>query len=91
MEHLLGLRFTRRAVVDSALTSRPALTAADLAATPKALRARLREALLVAESWEILSAIDAIGSSNPELAKALRTRAADFDYDALLRLLEGRA
>ena len=100
MEQLLGISFVRKASAaervaaevssDSEDTAAPELSisAVELAAVPEALRAELREALLLLGDQRITTAIDAIGQTAPELAEALHRQANNFDYEAILSHLE---
>ncbi|MGV3532244.1 MAG: response regulator [Chthoniobacteraceae bacterium] len=68
----------------------PALTAEKVAAAlPGDLRERLHGAILDADLDEVMSLLDGAAADAPEVALELRRRAARFEYEALLTLIEG--
>lgn len=87
METLLGLRFVRGDVLATQETGSE-ISAAALAVVPPALRAALRDALVLAEADPVLKQIDEIGKAAPDLAVALRERAQNYDYAAILTVLQ---
>lgn len=90
MERLLGLRFLRSVESDAVPDNRTKINAASIAAVPEVLLADLHEALIVAESEGIQNAIDAIAQKNPQLADAINERVQNYNYEAVLLLLEAR-
>jgi len=91
MESSLGQIFILRADKDPENPSahyKP-LTAESLAGLPEALMTDLHEALVGAHMDEVLDLIGQISVSHPEEALALQHLAENFQYDAILGLLEG--
>ena len=88
MERLLGLRYLRAdAEVKAAQTG--GISAASLAALPEGLRKELEEAAVVLDDQRITEIIGEIAKIDPELAAALSAYARNFDYEPILRLLQG--
>jgi PAS domain S-box-containing protein len=92
MERLLGVQFIRAA--EHAEHAGPAAAPANagppsLSALPEALRAKLKEALIMMEPQSIQAGIDAIGKDFPDIAAALREQAQRHAYIALVASLDG--
>jgi CheY-like chemotaxis protein len=86
MEQLLGLRFTRTEAETERIPAAE-LSAEAMAALPEELRKQLAQDLNHLDSERIMATIDEIAQIDAALAAALRARAENFDYPAILALL----
>jgi PAS domain S-box-containing protein len=88
MEQLLELRLVRAREPTAPTTPLPELSPTALAALPASLRQDLANALLILDADRIMEVIAEIAGADPELGDALRERAQNYDYTAILALLQ---
>ena len=86
MEKLLGVRFSRTEA-ETEITPLAELSAEAMAALPEELRERFSQELILLDSERIMATIDEIAKIDATLAVALRIRAENYNYPAILALL----
>lgn len=85
MERLLGLRLQWAEAETAAAAFAP--QPGDLAVLPLSWRQDFADAIITLDKKRILSVVERIEKTAPDLAAALRTQVSKYDYDGLARLV----